>query len=151
MYFIKYSFLLVFCAFDMFTGLAFYGKGTVSNTGNNTDNNPIRAQGEMKIKIGNSMFTATLYDNASANAFKSLLPMTIKMVELNGNEKYHGLSKSLPANSSNPGTIQNGDIMLFGSKTLVCFTRHSRLLTGIRGLAMWTMLPVWQQHLELET
>jgi hypothetical protein len=76
---------------------------------------------KMKIKIGNSIFTATLYDNATARAFKSLLPITVNMIELNGNEKYVDLSRSLPANASNPGTIQNGDSMLYGSPTLVLF------------------------------
>jgi hypothetical protein len=75
----------------------------------------------MKIKIGNSTFTATLYDNATVTAFKSLLPMSVNMVELNGNEKYVDLPGSLPTNASNPGTIQNGDLMLYGSSTLVLF------------------------------
>lgn len=75
----------------------------------------------MKIKIGNSTFAATLYDNATAAAFKSLLPMTLKMVELNSNEKYVDLPRGLPTNASNPGTIQNGDLMLYGSSTLVLF------------------------------
>ena len=43
------------------------------------------------------------------------------MVELNGNEKYVDLSRSLPTAASNPGTIQNGDLMLYGSSTLVLF------------------------------
>ncbi|MPN62234.1 hypothetical protein SDC9_209981 [bioreactor metagenome] len=50
-----------------------------------------------------------------------MLPLTINMIELNGNEKYFDLPKSLPTNSSNPGTIKNGDLMLYGSKTLVLF------------------------------
>lgn len=75
----------------------------------------------MKIKIGNSSFTATLYDNATATVFKSLLPLTVSMAELNGNEKYVDLPGSLPTNASNPGTIQNGDLMLYGSATLVLF------------------------------
>ena len=75
----------------------------------------------MKIKIGNSTFTATLYDNATVTEFKSLLPMSVNMVELNGNEKYVDLPGSLPTNASNPGTIRNGDLMLYGSSTLVLF------------------------------
>jgi hypothetical protein len=43
------------------------------------------------------------------------------MIELNGNEKYFDLSHHLPANASNPVTIQNGDLMLYGSNTLVLF------------------------------
>src|SRR4030095_11122898 len=78
-------------------------KNTVtSETNNNT--NPTGSK--MKIKIGNSTFTATLYDNAAATAFRSLLPLTVNMIELNGNEKYVDLRRSLPANASNPGSIQ---------------------------------------------
>lgn len=76
---------------------------------------------KMKIKIGNSTFIATLQDNAATVALKALLPMTVKMVELNGNEKYVDLSGKLPAKASKPGTIQTGDLMLYGSSTLVLF------------------------------
>ena len=73
------------------------------------------------IKIGDKEFTATLVDNPTAAAFRALLPLTINMTELNGNEKYFRLSKSLPTNESNPGTIQSGDLMLYGSNTFVLF------------------------------
>ena len=75
----------------------------------------------IKITVNSQRFTATLLDTDSAIAFKELLPMTIQMTELNGNEKYYDLSKSLPTNSANPGSIKNGDLMLYGSKTLVLF------------------------------
>ena len=42
----------------------------------------------LKITVGGKVFTATLLDNASANAFKAMLPLTMNMTELNGNEKY---------------------------------------------------------------
>jgi hypothetical protein len=45
----------------------------------------------------------------------------MKMTELNGNEKYSNLPNSLPTNSYNPETVNNGDLMLYGSKTLVLF------------------------------
>ena len=76
---------------------------------------------KIKIKIGDSTFTATLHDNATAATFKILLPITANMVELNGNEKYVDLSNKLPTNASNPGTIQAGDLMLYGSSTVVLF------------------------------
>jgi hypothetical protein len=88
---------------------------------NNSINNTNPTNSKMKIKIGNSTLTATLYDNQAATAFKSLLPLTVNMVELNGNEKYVDLPRSLPTAASNPGTIQNGDLMLYGSSTLVLF------------------------------
>lgn len=76
---------------------------------------------KLKITAGTNVFTATLYDNATATAFKRTLPMTVNMNELNGNEKYFDLPDNLPANASNPGTIQTGDLMLYGSNTLVLF------------------------------
>jgi hypothetical protein len=87
----------------------------------NTENDTIMANGKIKIMINSQTFTATLLDNNSAKAFKALLPMTINMTELNNNEKYYDLPNSLPTNSSNPGTIKNGDLMLYGSKTVVLF------------------------------
>ena len=89
----------------------------VGNSNNNT--NPTGSK--MRLKIGNSTFNATLYENATATAFKSMLPLTVNMVELNGNEKYVDLPRSLPTSAANPGTIQNGDLMLYGSSTLVLF------------------------------
>ena len=76
---------------------------------------------KINIAVNNQSFTATLFDNDTAGAFIKMLPLTIDMIELNGNEKYYDLPNSLPVNASNPGTIQNGDIMLFGSRTLVLF------------------------------
>ncbi len=75
----------------------------------------------MTIRIGDHSFDATLEDNATARAFAALLPMTVTMNELNGNEKYHYLPESLPTNSYRPGTIRNGDLMLYGSNCVVLF------------------------------
>lgn len=73
------------------------------------------------IKIGSTEFTATLLDNPTAAAFRAMLPLTMNMTELNGNEKYFDLSKILPTNASNPGKINAGDLLVYGSKTLVLF------------------------------
>lgn len=86
---------------------------TTENTDNMSDT--------VIIKIGANEFTATLLDNPTASAFKAMLPLTINMTELNGNEKYFRLSKNLPTNESNPGTIKSGDLMLYGSNTFVLF------------------------------
>ncbi|TAE46076.1 MAG: hypothetical protein EAZ89_20775 [Bacteroidetes bacterium] len=76
---------------------------------------------KMKISIGTAVFTATLYDNAAATAFKGMLPLTISMKELNGNEKFHYFSATLPTNASAGGDIQVGDLMLYGNNCLVLF------------------------------
>jgi hypothetical protein len=76
---------------------------------------------QMRITIGSAVFFATLSDNATSRAFAAKLPLTLDMRDVNANEKYHELPGSLPANASNPGTIQAGDIMLYGSNGLVLF------------------------------
>ena len=43
------------------------------------------------------------------------------MQELNGNEKFAQLPNDLPTHPSKPGMIQTGDLMLYGSTTLVLF------------------------------
>lgn len=75
----------------------------------------------IRIRVGSATFTATLLPHATAAAFKARLPLTITMSELNNNEKFAQLPNSLPINASNPGTIQTGDLMLYGSTTLVLF------------------------------
>lgn len=85
------------------------------------DNVLITDSMKLKINVGTKTFTATLYDNPTVAAFRSRLPMTIDMKELNGNEKYFDLPAKLPANASNPATIRAGDLMLYGSNTLVLF------------------------------
>lgn len=73
------------------------------------------------IKAGNQTFTASLADNPTAAAFRALLPLKLNMTELNNNEKYADLDKNLPTNASRPSSIQAGDLMLYGSRTLVLF------------------------------
>ena len=75
----------------------------------------------MNIKIGSKTFTATLDDNETAKAFKAMLPLTIKMDDLNSNEKKHDLLNNLPGKSVNPGTIHTGDLMIWSGNTLVLF------------------------------
>ena len=76
---------------------------------------------KMKIKIGSRIFNATLFENATANAFKAMLPLTLEMDELNGNEKKYDFTTSLPTDPHDPKTISSGDLMLWGKNTLVLF------------------------------
>lgn len=75
----------------------------------------------INVIVGNKTFTATLADSETGRAFAQLLPMMITMNELNGNEKYHYLDSSLPTDSYQPGTIQAGDLMLYGNNCVVLF------------------------------
>jgi hypothetical protein len=95
----------------MFQQVALSAEGTTTNS----------ASSHMKIKIGSKTFDATLEDNPTVAAFKAMLPLTVDMQELNGNEKLHRLPNKLPTKASNPGTIKNGDLMLYGANTVVLF------------------------------
>lgn len=76
---------------------------------------------KMKITIGSKTFQATLEDNPAAKELKGLLPLSLEMAELNGNEKHVDLPKALPTDAQLPGTIREGDLLLYGDRTLVLF------------------------------
>ena len=82
-------------------------------------NNGSAASDVLRLTIGSSVFTASLLDNPTTSAFQHLLPLNLQMSELNGNEKHSDLPISLPTSATNPGSIRVGDLMLYGSRTLV--------------------------------
>ena len=73
------------------------------------------------ITVNGKEFNAVFYNNETANAFINMMPLTLNMNELNGNEKYYNLSATLPVNSERVGSIKKGDIMLYGSNCIVIF------------------------------
>jgi hypothetical protein len=115
----KHPFLMVLTFLLIFMSSASSCNNEYDNI--NTENTTPMANEKIKITVNSQTFKATLMENNSAKAFKEMLPVTINMRELNSNEKYYDLPNSLPTNSSNPQTIKNGDLMLYGSKTLVLF------------------------------
>lgn len=120
----KHRFLITLVIFTLIASFAFSGKIVevpASINFKNYFNNTDTMSNKISIKIGSGSFTATLSDNPTATTFKALLPMNIHMTELNGNEKYFDLSNDLTANPSKPTSIQNGDLTLYGSNTLVLF------------------------------
>ena len=110
-----FAFLACLICIQLFACIKNNEMTSSSNDISNTDSM------KLKITIGTNTFTATVHNNATATAFKAKLPLTINMTELNGNEKYFDFPNNLPTNASNPGTIQTGDVMLYGSNTLVLF------------------------------
>lgn len=118
----KQTSLIVILTMTIFTSLASCNKKSIEPNSTNTQNNsPDTMSYKIKIKTGTASFTATISNSATSAAFKSLLPLTVNMIELNGNEKYADLPRNISTNASNPGTIQAGDLMLYGSSTLVFF------------------------------
>ncbi|MGY4827603.1 cyclophilin-like fold protein [Sphaerotilaceae bacterium SBD11-9] len=83
---------------------------------------PKRAEEKrMWMTVGQRRFAITLADTEAARAFAGMLPLTLDMEELNGNEKKKELPHALPTNASRPGTIRNGDLLLWGARTVVIF------------------------------
>lgn len=85
------------------------------------DEPDLTKRNNMKITIGNSTFTATLATGETVEAFKAMLPLTLSMSDFNNNEKVSSLPNSLTTIPSNVGTIHTGEIMLYGSISLVVF------------------------------
>lgn len=73
------------------------------------------------LSVNGKTFEAGLQNTVTAEAFLERLPLTIQMEELNGNEKYFYFSQPLPADSSQPGRVEAGELMLYGGDCLVLF------------------------------
>jgi hypothetical protein len=98
----------------------------------------------IKISIGSQVFQANLQASESTTALLKQLPLTLSMVELNGNEKYAELKNALPTQAESVGKIQSGDLLLYGNNVLVLFYesfstpyRYTRIgkVTDTAGLA----------------
>lgn len=76
---------------------------------------------KITVRIGGAEFAATLDDGDAGRAFARMLPLTLDMSELNGNEKFFYMDESLPTAAFKPGTIQTGDLLLWGSDCVVLF------------------------------
>ena len=87
----------------------------------NAGNNNQMENTSVIITVNGKEFNAVFYNNETANAFINMMPLTLNMSELNGNEKYYNLSTTLPVNSERVGSIKKGDIMLYGSNCIVVF------------------------------
>lgn len=82
---------------------------------------PTNMGANIQMVVGSTTFAVSLYDNSTAEAILAILPITMNMGERNNNEKYYDLPDSLPSAAARPGTIRNGDVMLYGSRTFVLF------------------------------
>lgn len=77
----------------------------------------------LQIQMGDTLLTAALEDNSSADALKEMLsegPLTIEVENYGGFEKVGTLPESLPRNDTQM-TAQPGDIMLYQGNSIVFF------------------------------
>lgn len=101
-------------------------------TEDNKENNSSQAEkyeseensvSKMKVQVGNQTFTATLEDNAAAEAFLKMMkeaPVVIQMSDYSGFEKVGSLGTNLPSSNSQT-TTHEGDIVLYNSNQIVIF------------------------------
>ena len=89
-----------------------------SITNNNEKENKMA---KIYASLNNEKLEINLEENSTASALVKLLPLDITMNDLNKNEKYAYLDKSLPTNTYSPKHIEAGDVMLFGDNCLVIF------------------------------
>ncbi|MCH5193741.1 MAG: hypothetical protein J1F11_07250 [Oscillospiraceae bacterium] len=95
---------------------------TVTTTVTETETTQTEAEvKELKISIGGTEYTAHFYDTKAAEEFKAMLPLTLNMSELNGNEKYIYMDGDLTTASEKVGSIKKGELMLYGSSCVVLF------------------------------
>ena len=143
---IKARFLAVISSFLMFTACGSYSENTPAVTVQ-SENSSVILQSDssetsvmsdqqevttteqheekeadgMQIVVGNKQFTVTLESNDTVTALTEMLPLTLDMSELNGNEKYDYLETALPSAPQKVRHIHEGDIMLYGDNCLVVF------------------------------
>ena len=75
----------------------------------------------LNMTVNHTAYTVVLEDNETARELVRMLPLTLEMNELNGNEKYYYFDTSFSTNTENIGMIQNGDLMIYGNNCLVLF------------------------------
>ena len=114
----KISIFIIIISIFMLTG-CFDKQETIQYESEKT--NEIGEINNMKVIINDQEYTLNLEDNKTTRELVNMLPLELNMNELNGNEKYVYLDKNLPTNSTNPKTINKGDVMLYGDDCLVIF------------------------------
>lgn len=71
--------------------------------------------------VNGETFTITLNQSQAAQEFLNLLPLTLDMRDVNGNEKYAVLNQTFTNDDKKAGTIHAGDLKLWSGNGLVLF------------------------------
>ena len=87
----------------------------------NSNNVTEKVSDTVKVFINDKEYKLNLYDNETVSSLVKLFPLEVTMKTLSENEVYVYLDEKFPTNSSNPKTINAGDVMLYGDNCLVIF------------------------------
>ena len=73
------------------------------------------------ITVNGTPFSASFYDTHAAEEFKSMLPLSFEMSELNGNEKYIYTDTNFTTSAEAVEYISKGELLLYGDSCVVLF------------------------------
>lgn len=118
---LKFSTLTLILLFGLISQTSTSCQGAEETEPNPTSQEMTLNGAKISIQVGNRSFTATLVDNPAVTALLPLLPLTLDMADLNRNEKTARLPQNLPTQTFSPGTIQTGDLLLWGTNAFVIF------------------------------
>lgn len=93
----------------------------LSPTANQSIDNKESTMNKIYVTIKDQKHEIDLENNSTVSELVKMLPLELTMTDLNSNEKYAYLDKSLPTNIYSPEHIEAGDVMLFGDNCLVIF------------------------------
>lgn len=93
---------------------------TTSESGTTAESSSAGTQ-NISLTLNGSTFSVEPEDNETAAAFQQMLPVTLSLSELHGNEKYVYLDESLPSDAEPVQTIHAGDLLLYGDNCIVLF------------------------------
>lgn len=80
---------------------------------------------KLNLKVGESIFTATMYENSSAKDFASLLPITLMLSDYNREERSSRLPKGLAVDEIADGVnVSAGDISYYTPFRNLCIYYH---------------------------
>ena len=80
---------------------------------------------KLNLKVGVSVFTATMYENRSAKDFASLLPITLMLGEYNRKERSSRLPKRLIVDEMADGVnVSTGEISYYAPFRNLCIYYH---------------------------
>lgn len=118
----KNIFLLFLLASMVLMGCGYKAPKTpIKETKDNTEQISENEENKVIITVGDKEFNAVFYKNETTDALIKKLPITVSMKDLNSNEKYYYFDEAFPKNSEKVGSINAGDIMLYGDSCVVLF------------------------------
>lgn len=71
------------------------------------------AKMKIRIRVGNKVLTATMYDNATTRSFMNKLPLALFMMDRYGRELVYRFSEPLPAEETSTRGYEVGEIIYY--------------------------------------